>query len=169
MPKDKQTAGIQTENQIRVMHIGQYAKKLDFEIIKTPYELSKLTELKPNIEFKLATRKAALDDNNHETTLEIEVTSSIEKTKEPIFKVKLEYSGVFRLEGNLTEEIREEILLVNCMTLLFPFARQKLADITLSGGYQPVMLDPIDFRSAFLQTKQQKQSGELETLNTLAA
>lgn len=159
------TENKQTEKQIRVMNIGQYTRGLNFEVTKTPYELSKLAEFKPSIEFKLSTKKVALDDNNHEITLQIEVASNIEKTKENIFKVMLEYSGIFKLEGELTEEIKDEILLVNCVTLLFPFARQKLADVTLSGGYQPIMLDPIDFRGVFLQSKQQNQVAKLETLN----
>lgn len=164
MPENKQP-----EKQIRVINLGQYTRSLNFEMKKTPYELSKLVELKPSIEFKLATKKKALDNDNHEITLQIEAVSNIEETKENIFKVVLEYSGIFKLEGDLTEEIKDEILLVNCVTLLFPFARQKLADVTLSGGYQPIMLDPIDFRNAFLQSKQQNRTEKLETLNTLAA
>lgn len=144
----------QTEQQIKVMSIGQYTKKLNFEVIKTPYELSKLAEVKPSVEFKLATKKEALDSNNYEVILLIEAISNVAATKENIFKVILEYSGIFKLEGNLTEEIKDEILLVNCITLLFPFARQQLAQATLSGGYQPIILDPIDFRQMRLQSKQ---------------
>jgi len=168
MPKDKKDDK-QTEQQIRVTNLGQYTNKLSFEAVKTPYALSKLRDIKPNVEFKLATKKAALDDNNHEITLLIEAISNIENSKENIFKVGLEYSGIFKLEGNPTEEVKNEILLVNCVTLLFPFARQKLAEVTLSGGYQPIMLDPIDFRQVYLQSKQQNQAEKLETLNTLAA
>lgn len=164
MSKEKQP-----ESQIRVINLGQYVKNLNFEMKKTPYELLKLNDIKPNIEFKLATKKIALNDKDYEITLLIEVISNIEQTKESIFKVVLEYSGIFKLEGDLTEEYRDEILLVNCVSLLFPFARQKMADVTLSGGYQPVMLDPIDFRNVYMQSKQQTHTEKLNTINTLAA
>jgi len=47
MPKDKQTE----QQQIKLMSIGQYTRKLNFEVIKTPYELSKLAEAKPEVYF----------------------------------------------------------------------------------------------------------------------
>jgi preprotein translocase subunit SecB len=33
--------------------------------------------------------------------------------------------------------------------MLFPFARQILADATRSGGFPPLMLDPIDFAGMY--------------------
>ena len=37
------------------------------------------------------------------------------------------------------------MLLVECPRLLFPFARNILADVTRDGGFPPVLLAPIDF------------------------
>ena len=39
----------------------------------------------------------------------------------------------------------EAVLLVECPRLLFPFARNILADVTRDGGFPPVLLTPIDF------------------------
>ena len=39
----------------------------------------------------------------------------------------------------------EPVLLVECPRLLFPFARNILAEVTRDGGFPPVMLAPIDF------------------------
>jgi preprotein translocase subunit SecB len=33
--------------------------------------------------------------------------------------------------------------------MLFPFARQVLADATRNGGFPPLMLDPIDFAGMY--------------------
>ena len=35
--------------------------------------------------------------------------------------------------------------------LLFPFARQIIADAVRNGGYPPLYIDPIDFQALFLQ------------------
>ena len=35
--------------------------------------------------------------------------------------------------------------------VLFPFARQIIADATRNGGFPPLMLDPIDFAQMFQQ------------------
>jgi len=39
----------------------------------------------------------------------------------------------------------EPVLLVECPRLLFPYARNILADVTRDGGFPPVLLQPIDF------------------------
>jgi preprotein translocase subunit SecB len=36
-------------------------------------------------------------------------------------------------------------VLVECPRILFPFARNILAEVTRNGGMPPVMLQPIDF------------------------
>ena len=61
-----------------------------------------------------------------------------------VFIADLSYAGIFTLNG-IPDEQQEPILLVECPRLLFPFARNILADITRDGGFPPVMLGPIDF------------------------
>jgi preprotein translocase subunit SecB len=61
-----------------------------------------------------------------------------------VFIADLAYSGIFTLNG-VPENQQEPILLVECPRLLFPFARNILADVTRDGGFPPVMLGPIDF------------------------
>jgi len=39
----------------------------------------------------------------------------------------------------------EPLLWIECPRLLFPFARQILAEITREGGYPPLLINPIDF------------------------
>ena len=47
------------------------------------------------------------------------------------------------------------ILLIHCPTILFPFARRVLADATRDGGFQPLMIEPVDFASLYEQRKSQ--------------
>jgi preprotein translocase subunit SecB len=53
----------------------------------------------------------------------------------------------------------EPVLLVECPRLLFPFARNILADVTRDGGFPPVALEPIDFASMYLEQRP-KAGGE---------
>jgi preprotein translocase subunit SecB len=55
---------------------------------------------------------------------------------------------VFRLE-NIPQDALHPIVLIECPRMLFPFARQILADATRSGGFPPLMLDPIDFAGMY--------------------
>ena len=48
-------------------------------------------------------------------------------------------------------------LLVEAPRLLFPFARQIIADASHQTGFPPLMLDPIDFAGAFIAQVQSAQ------------
>ena len=61
-----------------------------------------------------------------------------------VFVAELTYAGVFTLTG-LPDNAVEPVLLVECPRILFPFARNILADVTRDGGFPPVLLQPIDF------------------------
>ena len=65
-------------------------------------------------------------------------------TAPTVFIAELTYAGVFTLTG-LPENAIEPVLLVECPRILFPFARNILADVTRDGGFPPVLLQPIDF------------------------
>ena len=67
-----------------------------------------------------------------------------------LFNVELVYGGVFRIEG-FSQEHMLPLLFIECPRLLFPFARQIVADATRNGGFPPLMLDPIDFAQMFQQ------------------
>ena len=42
-------------------------------------------------------------------------------------------------------------LLAEAPRIIFPFARRVLADAVRDGGFQPLMLEPIDFGALYMQ------------------
>ena len=76
-----------------------------------------------------------------------------------MFIAELAYAGVFTLAG-LPDDAVEPVLLVECPRLLFPYARNILADVTRDGGFPPVLLQPIDFVA--LWQSRRNQSGQTE-------
>ncbi|TPQ49804.1 protein-export chaperone SecB, partial [Prosthecomicrobium hirschii] len=78
---------------------------------------------------------------------------------EVIFAVELVYSGLFRIT-NVPEEHLHPFVLIECPRLLFPFARQIVADATRNGGFPPLMIDPIDFVALYQQNLAQAQAGQ---------
>jgi preprotein translocase subunit SecB len=58
----------------------------------------------------------------------------------------------------MPEASMEPFLLINCPSLLFPFARRIAADLTREGGFPPLLLDPIDFASLFVKRQQEQQA-----------
>ena len=66
-------------------------------------------------------------------------------------------SGSFRLE-NFPPNLLHPAVLIECPRMLFPFARQILAEATRNGGFPPLMLDPIDFAGMYQKRMQQQKA-----------
>jgi len=41
--------------------------------------------------------------------------------------------------------------MIECPRLLFPFARELVANATRNGGFPPLMIDPVDFVTIYRQ------------------
>lgn len=74
-----------------------------------------------------------------------------------VFAAELLYACVFRME-NFPPNLLHPAVLIECPRMLFPFARQILADATRNGGFPPLMLDPIDFAGMYQRRMQQEQA-----------
>jgi preprotein translocase subunit SecB len=81
------------------------------------------------------------------------------------FLVDLSYAGLFGLR-NFPAEHLQPFLLAEAPRLIFPFARRVLADAIRDGGFPPLLLEPIDFASVFLQQQEAAEGGIGETLGT---
>ena len=89
-------------------------------------------------------------------TIAITAKAIIEKEKETLFLCELQYSGLFTVADCENEEQKEQILLIYCPNLIFPFARRIIADVSRDGGFQPLMINPVDFAAIYIQHKQTK-------------
>ncbi len=132
---------------------AQYIKDLSFEAPGAPKIFALLSEEAPDININVNVGANPLQEKSFEVVLSIHAQCKI---KEQVgFILELEYAGVFTL--NLPDEHIQPVLLIECPRLLFPFARNILADVTRDGGFPPLMLGPIDFASMF-----QRQLQEME-------
>lgn len=120
----------------------QYTKDLSFEVPGAPEIYVTLRE-QPRVDLALDVQARPLEQgqNVFEVSLQIRADAKVGDT--PCFIAELVYCGVFTI--NVEQQHLEPVLLVECPRLLFPFARNILADITRDGGFPPVMLAPIDF------------------------
>src|SRR5690606_6001263 len=94
--------------------------------------------------------------NVYEVSLQIraDAQANINGNNQTAFIAELVYCGIFTL--NVQPDMIEPLLLVECPRLLFPFARNILADVTRDGGFPPVMLVPVDFAALYEQQKNQE-------------
>src|SRR3546814_14528569 len=58
------------------------------------------------------------------------------------FMVELDYAAVVSIAPDVSEEMRERLVMIEVPRHLFPFARAILADDTREGGFPPLMMSP---------------------------
>jgi preprotein translocase subunit SecB len=125
---------------------AQYIKDLSFENPEAPNSLTNL-EPPPQIDLSIDLNITRLEEDNFfEVTINIEAKA--QNDVGVLFIVDLEYAGIFHLI-NIPLEQQELALAIQCPSMIFPFARKIVADATQSGGFRPLMIDPIDFAAMY--------------------
>ncbi len=126
--------------------ISQYVKDLSFENPNAPAVYQ--WQAQPQIEVQFNIGAGAVGEDVHEVSLKIEVTATADGNT--AFAVELLYAGLFAIR-NVPQEQLQPFLLAEAPRLLFPFARRVVADAIRDGGFPPLVLDPIDFGSLYMQ------------------
>ena len=132
--------------------ISQYVKDMSFENPNAPAVYQWQGNPRIDVQFNIGT--AQLNDEIYEVTLQIDVTATAEQTA---FKCELVYAGLFGLR-NIAEEQLQPFLLAEAPRVLFPFARQIVAQAVQNGGFPPLLLDPIDFGQLYMQQAAQREA-----------
>ena len=134
--------------------LAQYIKDLSFENPGAPQAL-RAREKAPDININVNVNANPLADKDFDVVLTLNAEAKAEgKT---LFQVELTYGGVFRIDG-FPQEHMLPVLFIECPRLLFPFARQIVADATRNGGFPPLLIDPIDFGQMFAQRMAEEQA-----------
>jgi preprotein translocase subunit SecB len=127
--------------------LGQYLKDLSFENPNAPRSLGP-REKAPNIAIQVNVNAKQLAPSDFEVAITLEAQAG--EGQDLLFKLDLEYAGIFRL-ANIPQEQIHPIVMIECPRLLFPFVRQIVADATRDGGFPPLFIDPIDFVGLYQQ------------------
>lgn len=125
--------------------LAQYTKDQSFENPNAPNSLRSGLEA-PEIGINIEIGRQMLEGDNVEVTLILRAEAR--RGEEVAFLAELEYAGLFAFQGVNAEEI-QPLILIECPRLLFPFARQIMAEMTQNGGFPPIMLEPPDFAGMF--------------------
>lgn len=146
---------------VQVRIVGQYIKDLSFEnpnvrkLIDGPGD-------KPALRVEVNVNATKLTDRVFESAIEFKAEATNQAGV--IYDLELAYAGLFEIQ-NIPEQALQPFLLINCPSLLFPFLRRLVADLTREGGFPPLLLDPIDFAGLFMQRQQQVAQGAKPVVN----
>jgi preprotein translocase subunit SecB len=142
-----EAGGDQAQQQAGIHVLGQYIKDLSFENPQAPKSL-RTGEQAPKLDVNVNVNARPQSQTEFEIELKLEAKAA--RGSETLFIAEVTYAGLFQVR-NVPQEHVHPLLLIECPRLLFPFARQIIADATRQGGFPPLMIDPIDFAQLYRQ------------------
>ncbi len=132
----------------------QYTKDLSFEVPGAP-EIFVAMKEQPRVDLQLDVQARPVPNGQNIYEVSLQIRADAVSGGQSCFIAELVYCGVFTV--NVEPNMLEPVLLVECPRLLFPFARNILADVTRDGGFPPVLLAPIDFVALWQSRRGQGQ------------
>ena len=146
-----QAAGAATQPAFAIERI--YVKDLSLENPGAPqsFQLQRAAAASSSACARAASRSG---ENVYECVLTLTVTAtSGDKT---MFLVEASQAGLFQIRGVPASEM-QPVLMIACPNVLFPYARETIADATMRAGFPPVHLAPINFEALYQQQLAQMQ------------
>jgi len=134
--------------------LAQYIKDFSFENPNAPRSLQP-SQQQPAINLQINVNANPLSATDIEVELKIDGKAEIGGTV--LFAFDLVYAGVFRIQ-NIAENDMHPVVMIECPRLLFPFAREIVANAVRNGGFPPLMIDPIDFIGLYRQRLAEAQA-----------
>lgn len=137
---------------IQVKVAGQYIKDLSFEnpnigkLLKEPGD-------SPNLQLAINVNAQGVGPDLYEASIDFNAQASNQHGT--VYELEIVYAGLFKIQ-NIPPQALEPFLLVNCPSILFPFLRRIVADISREGGFPPLLLDPFDFAALYVRRKEEQ-------------
>jgi len=159
---DSSTAGEAGAQDQRFRIHKIYLKDVSFESPAAPAIFSADAEVQPQVNLQVNTETQRVGESLYDVTLL--VTVSGEDRTRTVFLVEVKQAGLFDIAG-FAEADRGQLLGAQCPSILFPFAREVIADLVQKGGLPQLVLQPINFDAVYAQQLQQREgeaSGEGE-------
>lgn len=155
MAEKNESAETQLRPEFRMQKM--YIKDLSFENPYAPEVFITPQQSEPKVELNLNMNNKKIDDDHWEVSLQINAKVISQDDEKAMFVLEIEHAAVFLLR-NIPSEHLEMVLKVDCPTLLFPFTRQIVSQVSIDGGFSPFLMEPINFMGLFQSAKKQREA-----------
>ena len=135
-----------------------YVKDASFESPASPQSFT-YKKWEPKVDLNLTNEHNRIDDDLYEVVLNITVTVSHQDTT--AFLIEVQQAGLFNI-GGFDDEQHKYLLGSQCMSILFPFAREVVSDLSVRGGFPALTLSPVSFDVLYQKHLQKKQAQQGE-------
>lgn len=156
-----------TDKNIQIQRI--YMKDCSFEAPNLPAIFDK--QWTPELKFSINTEAKDLGESNYEVAITLSIeTLFLNEGEEPghmnpdvehttAFICELTQAGIFTITGFIDFELAHA-LNAQCPNILFPYAREAVANLVNRGTFPALNLTPVNFDQLFLTFLEQQQQAQ---------
>jgi preprotein translocase subunit SecB len=128
---------------------AQYVKDFSFENPNAP-ETLRVNNARPEMDVNIVLDAIKIQDEANPDLYEAALTLKVQSTREGevLFIAEIVYAALVGIRDVAPKYIKP-ILYIDVPQMLFPFARQMVANAVTAGGFPPLLLNPIDFRGMY--------------------
>jgi preprotein translocase subunit SecB len=133
-----------------------YVKDFSFESPQSPDIFAGGKDWKPNSNLNLRSAHSQIKDRDDLFEVVLTITVETKQEDDSLFLVEIQQAGVFQIKGYGEEEFGH-LVGSYCPSILFPYAREAIANVVSRGGFPEFILQPINFDALYAQTLQQQK------------
>lgn len=132
-----------------------FIKDISFENPNAP-EVFVIKQGEPKVEVNMALKnKKMTGDDLYEVCLSITAKITHGEDNNTLFIIEVEHGGIFTLK-NIPEQHMSAVLAVDCPTMMFPYTRQIISQLSVDGGFVPFMMEPVNFLGIYQNSQKQQ-------------
>ncbi|MGH8443599.1 MAG: protein-export chaperone SecB [Nevskiaceae bacterium] len=131
-----------------------YVKDASLEIPLAPQVFTR--QWQPQLDVQVTSSMQTLTPEQHHVMLAITITAKLEQ--DVAFLAEVKQAGVFVVKGLTDEADRKRLLGTECLAILFPFARETVAELVQRGGFPQLLLQPIDFTALYEEHQRKNEA-----------
>ena len=151
---EKTTHNVETAPTPVQVH-AQYVRDFSFENPNAPHSL-RAGGGNPDMDVNIVLDANKIADETNPNLYESAIKLTIKSTRggETLFIAEIVYAALVTLK-DVNPSLIKPILYVEVPQMLFPFARQIVANAVSGGGFPPLFLNPVDFRAMYANSVKQ--------------
>lgn len=122
------------------------------------HEVSRVVYEKPQgfihgeFEIKFEHLNHVNQSSEHEFSAEIIVTIN---SNDGNFNLQVQFYGYFEINGDATEKVKENFYYISAPTILYPFIRAFISNLSIQSGMNPIFIPTINFGSRYMDKKRE--------------
>ncbi len=129
-----------------------YVKDLSVEVPNAPAIF--LDREAPQMDVNMTSQSHVMDEGMYQASITVTVTAKV--GDKVMFLVECTQAGIFRIQ-NVPQDQLPMVLGIGCPNIVFPYLRETVSDVVIRAGFPPLILNPVNFESLFLQQQQAQQ------------